>query len=94
MSKSIIQDNWDECYLCGCTRNLEEHHIFGGNPGRQLSEHYGLKVRLCQPCHNLPPEGVHYNNKNMDGLRRIGQKAFEGKYSDKSFITIFGKNYI
>ena len=28
--KSIIQKNYNECYMCGSQQWLEEHHIFGG----------------------------------------------------------------
>ena len=94
MSKSIIQKDWDECFLCGCTRGLEEHHILGGNPGRKLSEHYGLKVRLCLSCHNRPPEGVHFKKENMEKLHQVGQRAFQEKNPDKDFVSIFGKNYL
>ena len=35
MAKSIMQMDWDTCYLCGRNRiadpcGLEEHHVFGG----------------------------------------------------------------
>lgn len=94
MSKSIIQKDWNKCFLCDSNRLLENHHVFGGNPGRKLSEQYGLTVRLCRSCHNVPPEGVHFNPEMMDELHQIGQKAFEKAYPDISFISIFGRNYL
>ena len=51
MSKSVMQADWDICYVCGRNRvadpcGLEEHHAFGG-ANRKLSEKYGLKVHIC-----------------------------------------------
>ncbi len=44
MAKSIMQMDWDTCYLCGRNRiadpcGLEEHHVFGG-ANRKFSEKY------------------------------------------------------
>ena len=93
MSKSILQEDNEICFLCGRWGASEWHHIFGG-ANRKLSEQYGLKVRLDHNCHNEPPNGVHYNKKNMDALRKIGQQAFEKTYPDLDFRKIFGVNYL
>ena len=50
MAKSIMQMDWDTCYLCGRNRiaypcGLEEHHVFGG-ANRKFSEKYGLKIHI------------------------------------------------
>ena len=56
MAKSILQSD-KECYLCRkrynlrTTRSLEEHHILFGRGRRELSEQYGLKVRLSHDHH-------------------------------------------
>ena len=94
MSKSIIQTE-KECFICGGQSWLEEHHIFEG-ANRKLSEKYGLKVWLCHPCHNEPPNGVHHNKEKMIKLKQIGQKAFMEYYNktEDEFIQIFGKNYL
>lgn len=55
--KSIIQKN-NECYNCGCSGILEEHHIIYGTANRRNSEQYGLKVNLCYNCHR-GTYGVH-----------------------------------
>ena len=94
MSKSILQKDSERCFLCDSEGNLEEHHIFGGNPGRRLSEHYGLKVKLCKACHNLPPEGAHFNKDTMLRLRQKGQEAFVKTYPTTDFESLFGKNYL
>ena len=92
--KSIIQKDYDSCFLCGTHYWLEEHHIFGGNPNRKKSEKYGLKVMLCHFCHNEAPFGVHFNQERMLKLHQIGQRAFEEKYPDKDFLKEVGRNYL
>jgi hypothetical protein len=95
MSKSILQQDDDVCFLCGGYGATEWHHIFGG-ANRKKSEHYGLKVRLHHDCHNEPPEGVHFNKEKMQYLHEEGQKAAIKKYgwSIDEFRRIFGKNYL
>ena len=53
-----------------------------------------MVVPLCHFCHNEPPNGVHFNRKNMDKLRAIGQKRFQEVYPELNFVKIFGRNYI
>ena len=48
---SILQPyNRDECFLCGM-RATDTHHVFYGAGLREVSELYGLTVRLCRQCH-------------------------------------------
>ena len=93
MSKSILQENDEICFLCGGYGACEWHHIYGG-ANRKLSEKYGLKVRLHHNCHNESPDGVHYSKQVMDYLRETGQKAFIKAYPELDFIKIFGVNYL
>lgn len=58
--KSILQTN-EQCFLCGSKGQLETHHIFFGNPGRQISEQYGFKIRLCPNCHRISSNSPHQN---------------------------------
>lgn len=90
--KSIMQIG-KECYICGSTYQLEEHHVFGGCR-RQTSEKYGLKVYLCRTHHQDPKIGVTYNAENMRKLQQEGQRAFERAHPDKNFLAVFGKNYL
>lgn len=89
------------CFLCGRYAYTERHHIFGA-ANRKLSEQDGLVVDLCHPCHNEPPNGVHFNKERMDALRRYGQTVYEnnliadGKTRQEArtaFIKRYGKNY-
>ena len=97
MSKSIIQDKKSgRCYLCGAQGVLlEEHHVFGGGC-RKLSEHFGLKVYLCHPCHNEPPKGVHFNREEREKLQARVQKIAMRHFgwTTEDFIRIYGRNYV
>lgn len=93
MSKSILQEDDEICFLCGGWGACEWHHIYGG-ANRKLSEKYGLKVRLHHHCHNEPPDGVHHNKEVMDLLHQTGQRAFDASYPDLDFMKIFGRNYL
>ena len=95
MAKSIMQKD-KRCYICSSENWLEEHHIFGGNPNRKLSEKHGLKVWFCHYCHNEPPHGVHHNAQVDRNLKADAQEAAMIYYgwSKDEFRQIFGKNYL
>lgn len=94
MSISIMQKDLSRCFLCGGTVGLEEHHVFSA-ANRKLSEKYGLKVMLCgEKCHRLGKNSAHMNREVGNSLKRLGQIAFEAKYSHDEFMKIFGKNYL
>ena len=92
--KSIIQKE-KQCYVTDRIDHLQEHHIFFGNPGRKLSEKYGLKVWLTMEYHTASNNAVH-NNRDFDlALKMIGQKAFEKTHGTREdFMRIFGRNYL
>lgn len=103
--KSIIHENKELCYLCGnpayrtecgIMDQLEKHHVFGGNPGRKLSERYGLTVYLHGiKCHREGKDSVHRNSLVAGILKAEAQRRFEMIHgSRKEFMEIFGKNYI
>lgn len=96
MAKSILQPKGCKtCYACKREVQTEEHHIFFGTANRPMSEKYGLKVRLCIPCHRGDKTGVHGGNRELDlKLKQVAQKTFEQKYGHKTFMAVFGKNYI
>lgn len=96
MSRSIMEPKYVfECYNCGDTRNLEEHHVFFGDKDHKASEHYGLKVHLCPGCHRWPKTGVHGDNTELDlRLKKEAQRIFEKKYGHRLFVEKFSKNYL
>lgn len=96
MARSIMEPRGTyECYNCGDTRNLEEHHIFYGIKHRKKSEHYGLKVHLCPGCHRHKKTGVHGGNTALDErLKKEAEQIFEEKYSRELFREEFGRYYV
>lgn len=86
--KSIIQSEC-ECFVCGTTQWLEEHHILGG-ANRKWSEKYGLTVFLCKRHHME----AHQNGSLALKLKQTAQIAFERKYKKMSFLAVFGRLYI
>lgn len=99
MRESILQKDKTYCFICGRNGNgdpIEEHHIFGGNPGRKLSEQDGLKVYICgNRCHRNGSKSAHKCRKTADGLHRIAQRAWEEKYGTREqFMNRYGKNYL
>lgn len=92
--KSILHSS-DRCFLCGERGQLEEHHIFFGNPGRKISEKHGFKIRLCPSCHRLSPNAPHRNRTTDLELKRICQKAYEEQGNTREeFIELIGRNYL
>lgn len=102
MAKSIMHRKEDHtCYLCmklhddyRTRTGLQEHHVIEGNPGRKLSERYGLKVYLCINHHTYDggSEAIHRNNDIRRMVEKEAQKVFEKTYPTLSFRKIFGKN--
>lgn len=98
--KSIIQADKEHCFICGGCANgdpLDEHHVYGGNPNRKLSEKYGLKVYIHHnKCHIFGKDSVHQNAKVNNALKAIVQKIAMKYYgwSIDDFRRIFGKNYL
>lgn len=90
--KSIIQ-NEKECFFCGRTDRLQDHHIFFGEKNRKHSEKYGLKVWLCVE-HHTGKESVHRSAAMDKVLKMRAQAKFEETHSREEFMRIFGKNYL
>lgn len=91
MAKSIICDE-GFCIVCKKPREAM-HHVFGG-PNRKNSEHYGLKVPLCNEHHNMSDWSVHLNREMDLEIKKLAQIAFEDRYTHEKFMEVFGKNYL
>lgn len=95
MSKSILQRN-KQCYFCGKTEGLHEHHVYKGK-NRQTSEENGFKVWLCVAHHTNGDYAVHggkYGKALDQFLQRQCQRMFEETHSREEFITLIGRNYL
>lgn len=92
---SILQST-KACYITGDTERLHEHHIFFGNPLRQISEMNGFKVWLRWDWHNGANYGVHgEDGRSLDlQLKRECQSKYEETHSRAEFMSIIGKNYL
>jgi hypothetical protein len=91
--ESIIQKE-KQCYACGTTYNLHDHHIIFGTANRRNSERFGLKVWLCQE-HHTGSAGVHFNRDFDLHLKKLAQEHFEAEFGARNeFRSIFGKSYL
>ena len=92
MAKSIMQTE-KECFICGTTYDLHEHHCIYGSANRKQSERFGLKIWLCR-MHHTGSSGIHFNKELDTKVKKLAQEKFEEVYgANTSFIEIFGKNY-
>ena len=93
MGKSIIVDCMDNCFVCA-SPYTEVHHVIYGTANRKLSDKYGLVVPLCHE-HHRGQTGVHFNRDFDIALKKLAQEKFNAVYgANKSFLEVFGKNYL
>ena len=92
MSESLISTE-KKCWVCGTTQGLHKHHIFPG-AFRKASEQYGCWVWLCGWHHNLSNEGVHFDRRLDNDLRRVCQRKFEEIHGHEKFMTVFRRNLL
>lgn len=91
--KSIMQNMGEpKCYICGCVRNLEVHHVMSGS-NRKWSTVYGLIVWLCKD-HHTGSIGVHTDYILKERLEKDAQRAFERIYGHTAWMALFRKNYL
>ena len=88
---SIIEDNGEECYLCGRGGCLEVHHCIHGTGRRRLADEDGLTVHLCPDCHRK----LHDHGICDRQLQAAAQRCWENKNGTREdFIRRYGRNYI
>ena len=92
--KSIISND-HECWVCGDTRDLHRHHIYGG-ACRNLSETHGLWIYLCPKHHNMSNEGIHFDRRLDLFVKEHAQRRWEERYgkTHDDFRAIFGRSYL
>ena len=93
MSKSILQTNDEECYICGRQWGLEWHHIYAGVANRKVSEANNFKVRLCASCHR-GDGGAQYAKELNFRLKQECQAQFEETHTREEFRKLIGKSYL
>ena len=93
--KSIVTDCMSVCLFCGRQADAEHHLIFG-TAGRELSEKDGLKIPVCNSCHNMGSKlnRIHDNPMAEKLSKMLGQAIFEGKIGTREeFRKKYGKSY-
>lgn len=79
----------DFCFECDRPAVHTHHLIFGKN--RENAEAAGLTVRLCAECHYR----LHNQDEQMAmRYRKIGQAAYEYKYSHEEYMKKFGRSFL
>lgn len=89
MSKGIVTEYPEICIFCG--RQAEaEHHLIFGTAGRELSEKDGLKIPVCNNCHNM---GQKLCRIHENPWLRDYQKCLDRQFGKKSgFLPITSRN--
>lgn len=94
MAKSIITDDLENCYFCGKPRENIHHIIFGSGRRVEISDRNGFIVPLCNRCHNMSDEAVHFDHVKDVLLRRICQLYYEKEHSREEWMRLVGRNYL
>lgn len=91
---SLIQDE-KKCYVCNTTYNIQIHEVYFGK-NRKKSIEDGCCVYLCGKHHNQSNEGVHFNHKLDNGLKKQMELYWLEYYNKtiEDFIKRYGKNYL
>lgn len=91
---SVLVDDLEHCIVTG-SPEVAMHHVFNGNPYRELSDRYGFIVPLRPDWHNMTPYSVHVNQEFDENLKRQAQEYYEAHIgSRQQFIAEFGKSYL
>jgi len=79
--KSIVTDYKEICAICGKPSEADHHLVFG-NGLRRLSEADGLKIPICNKCHNMgiACSKIHDNSMAEALSKIVGQLAWEKEF--------------
>lgn len=97
MSKSIIPDNDEYCYICKMQgidgiKGTDKHHMVFGTSRRVLAEKDGLHCQLCHSHHMR----LHQQGDYKEELQQLAEKTWLEHYNKKieDWIKRYGKNYL
>lgn len=81
MSKGIVTEYPEICIFCG-RQSEAEHHLIFGTAGRELSEKDGLKIPVCNNCHNMGQKlcRIHENPMAEKLSKMLGQAIWEKEW--------------
>lgn len=98
---SILHQKDGTCYLCirlyenySIYGIVHEHHVYPGNPNRQISEEHGFKVYLCFRHHEYSKTAVHDNYEYMRLIQQDCQREYEKNHTRQQFMELIGRNYL
>lgn len=89
-------DIYRECYICGSTQNIQNHHLLEGSMKSACDKFDFLQIDLCLNHHTGTNESVHKNDKLMDAYHRMGQRLFMKHFNCTiaDFYDIFGRSFL
>ena len=95
MADSILQSE-KKCFVTGITTGLHKHHIYMGDPLREISEENGFWVYLIKELHNITSFGVHgtYGHELDIALKQVCQRKFEETHTRDEFMNLIGVNFL
>ena len=95
-TQNIVTEYKGICAFCGRIAEAE-HHLLFGNGTRELAEEDGLKVPICNRCHNMGRviEQIHGNVMAEKLSKMLGQAIYAAKLgSREDFKLRYGKSYL
>lgn len=100
---------WQESedLVAGLTDEEAEHHLIFGTAGRELSEKDGLKIPVCNNCHNMGQKlcRIHENPMAERLSKMLGQAIWEKEWisannqqesrkAREAFRKRYGRSYL
>lgn len=82
---------WAKCEICGKYDFCDVHHVYAGTR-RKIADRLGLKVTLCQRCH----DDVHAHPAKYEWLKAEVQRRYmeQNGIDTQDFIEIMGRSYL
>lgn len=94
LKKSILQD-YDECYNCGSTRDLQIFFAYPAKAKRKICRKNGFWVRVCPYCAGWLNDWDFEDYVWKKKLKEDCQRKFESLgHSREEFIELIGKSYL
>lgn len=95
-TKGIVTRYDRYCIFCGKPAEAE-HHLLFGTSMRALAEKDGLKVPVCNDCHNMGDKlnRIHDNPMAEKLSKMLGQAIYEAYIGDREqFRKRYGRSYM
>ena len=92
---SVFTDDMEHCIETG-TPHCHRHHIYGA-ANRKKSEIYGFVIPIAYNLHEFQEGSIHNNPNEVLDLKwkQKAQEYYEEHCGTRrSFIEIFGRNYL